>query len=613
VVGVILLFSILILRLYSSPSYDITKTYSSFIFFSSWIASKLTGVYKNLGRHFENIISIPDLLSTPEPLLIFKRQPRLFPGTMAEESLSASDRSHSSDENIRETRHTHTHHGSATRHLHTPSVPRDASAQVLSTALNGANESISGEESRPKRSLLSPEHNDVPIPRSVPTGNGQPRKAPTVSRSSSADSARNLIKEGKIKENRAKAEAAINAFGDGQKSAANDLAEIARTHGIHPSLRCKAWPILLETHPFARKEAAKNLTTCPSPISEEESLTDIPIKRIRGEISRYHRRKKHQPGGRIGTPPPSGSPRPDSRASTSTSGTNSLVTDPELLDQLALDTAIEFAIITYLEAHPQVPYTPGMVFVAFTLSEWIYESPNFSLDRSDGEYLDAPCPALTVGFEQMMTILTWYPATTIAKLRHKPDTAEEELDEVISRRISHFLSVFRKLLPELDSYFDEEEANGFGEEWVRNWIQWWCARELQSKDKARLWDLYLGYRSSTSRMQNNAACTPDDSSVSIDMSDGDGEDEAPPRDSSMPTDTYSPFDWHPYVCLALLKCCKDAVEELELSEIRTLLSRLPEFGNMDAIISVAARMRTELRILGEKEDEEAARRAVSLR
>ena len=49
--------------------------------------------------------------------------------------------------------------------------------------------------------------------------------------------------------------------------------------------------------------------------------------------------------------------------------------------------------------------------------------------------------------------------------------------------------------------------------------------------------------------------------------------------SRAPSDTYfaspDPLDFHPYVCLAILTTCKESLEELDQSEVRSMLLSLP--------------------------------------
>lgn len=96
-------------------------------------------------------------------------------------------------------------------------------------------------------------------------------------------------------------------------------------------------------------------------------------------------------------------------------------------------------------------------------------------------------------------------------------------------RISTFLTLFRTTLPELYAYFDEEEVDviGLASAWLRHLL----AAEMRIEDLMRLWDTYF----------------------------------------AMPDF----LDLHTYVCLAILTNCKDALEELDQSEAKSMLSSLP--------------------------------------
>ena len=52
------------------------------------------------------------------------------------------------------------------------------------------------------------------------------------------------------------------------------------------------------------------------------------------------------------------------------------------------------------------------------------------------------------------------------------------------------------------------------------------------------------------------------------------------------------LDFHLFVCLAILYCTKDILEDLEQSEIRALLLRLP-YLDIDQIIAEASRFQYE--------------------
>ncbi|KAH0538210.1 hypothetical protein FGG08_005179 [Glutinoglossum americanum] len=511
------------------------------------------------------------------------------------------------DKERRQKRHTHTHNGAPTCCIHSPSTSPDASAQVLNSLINGikSQKESSGDPSH-HSSLFTDSSGTCVLNNAEPAKEkdeqGKSRKTTIIRRpfprSNGTDTTLILSAAEKEASLRNKITEAVRSFTNGNKNAASTLAEIARTSGIPASLRQSVWPMLLETHPLVRAEAAGNA----APLRQSGSTPEIPTKRIRAELSRYHRRRKGIPNTRHPSPPRSRSPGIESPGSVPT--TESMVSPPdqEALDQAALDSAVEDAVVAYLESRGSAKYSPGMVYVCLTLSDWVFVPPSVSNDQENQS------AGLAKAFEQMMAVILWSSPQVPTRTGNM-----QLLDGVLTRRISHFLTIFRKLLPELAAYFDEEEANGFGEEWVHNWIQWWCSRELSKDDKARLWDFYLGYRPTPRRPLLPTPAGSDDEDVHIDSSDGDGEDEAPPRlvlpgnVNSGAVEAYTPADWHPFVCLALLRACKDALEELELSEIRTLLTRLPRI-NMDAILREAGKMRKELREVSDREDEEALRR-----
>ncbi|KAH0555902.1 hypothetical protein GP486_006155 [Trichoglossum hirsutum] len=509
-------------------------------------------------------------------------------------------------------RHTHTHNGAPTCCVYTPSISSDASAQVLSSLINGikSQKESNGDHGccRPTRAEASSAREPYSTGSAKQPGEpGKPRKATIIRRSfPSSNGTDTLSAAEKETALRDRITEAVNSFTRGNRDAANTLAEIARTCGIPASLRESVWPILLETHPLVRAETAGKAVSIGTavPLRQAELTREVPTKRIRAELSRYHRRRKNIPNTRHPSPPRSRSPGIESPASFSTPTSTVSPPDQETLDQAVLDSAVEDAIVAYLENHGSVQYSPGMVYVCLTLSDWLFIPPSISNNQENQSAV------LIKTFEQMMTIMLWSPPQVLPKSGNR-----QLLEGVLTRRISHFLTIFRKLMPELAAYFDEEEANGFGEEWVLSWIQWWCSRELPKDNKARLWDFYLGYRPTPRRplIPTSTASGGDDADVHIDSSDGDGEDEPPPRpvlpgnvNGSAP-EAFTPADWHPFVCLALLRACKDALEELELSEIRTLLTRLPRI-NMDAILREAGKMRKELREMNVREDEEALRR-----
>ncbi|KAJ2467032.1 hypothetical protein EV174_006454 [Coemansia sp. RSA 2320] len=102
-------------------------------------------------------------------------------------------------------------------------------------------------------------------------------------------------------------------------------------------------------------------------------------------------------------------------------------------------------------------------------------------------------------------------------------------------------------MPELYDYFEEEELD-VGE-WASSWLRFLLAKELPIHSVLDLWDVYFA--------------TPD----------------------------Y--VDFHPFVCLAILRHLKDSLEDLEQSEIRSMLLRLPKMS-ISRIVGQAYNIRSEI-------------------
>lgn len=117
----------------------------------------------------------------------------------------------------------------------------------------------------------------------------------------------------------------------------------------------------------------------------------------------------------------------------------------------------------------------------------------------------------------------------------------------ISERVASFITLFRTALPDLYNYFEEEEVEI--QEWATSWLQNVLAREMRLDDLIRLWDTYFSLREGM-------------------------------------------FDLHRFVCLAVLVYLKESLEDMEQSEIRTLLMRLPPL-DVDRIINDAFNLRHE--------------------
>jgi len=117
----------------------------------------------------------------------------------------------------------------------------------------------------------------------------------------------------------------------------------------------------------------------------------------------------------------------------------------------------------------------------------------------------------------------------------------------LSQRLAQFHLQFRSLLPELHHHFEEEEIEF--REWATAWFQNLLSKELPIDCVLRLWDAYFS------------------------SSEG--------------------LELHLYVGLAVLKFCQGSMDELEHSEIRAHLLRIPNL-DMDQIISLAYSLRDEV-------------------
>ncbi|RKO92375.1 rab-GTPase-TBC domain-containing protein, partial [Blyttiomyces helicus] len=167
----------------------------------------------------------------------------------------------------------------------------------------------------------------------------------------------------------------------------------------------------------------------------------------------------------------------------------------ESRSRAGLEGTLEKVVATFLAQHADVDYSPALVILCGPFA--------FAMSMECDVYY---C------FERLMSQLDDHFAT-----------------HDINERMSNFLMLFRTLLPDLYSHFEEEEVDF--KAWAQSWLTNLLAKELPLDCLLRLWDTYFS--------------TPDGLTL------------------------------HVYVCLAMLSYCKDSLEELEQSEINSMLARLP--------------------------------------
>ncbi|KDE07099.1 hypothetical protein MVLG_02669 [Microbotryum lychnidis-dioicae p1A1 Lamole] len=111
-------------------------------------------------------------------------------------------------------------------------------------------------------------------------------------------------------------------------------------------------------------------------------------------------------------------------------------------------------------------------------------------------------------------------------------------------RLTFFMTIFRQFLPDLFSYFEEEAVDT--RELAAAWLESLFSREMPIGMLMRVWDVYFSIQ--------------------------------------------DPMEFHPFVCLAILTTCKDALEELDQSEVRSMLLSLPVM-DVDRLVVEAHNLR----------------------
>ncbi|KAF5097835.1 hypothetical protein D0Z00_002272 [Geotrichum galactomycetum] len=362
--------------------------------------------------------------------------------------------------------------------------------------------------------------------------------------------------------------------------------------------------------------------------------------------------------------------------------------------------AIENALVAFLKKWGHItPYEPGMVYLAFSLADWVdpvcrmedkYQllrgthqsasnttesqasSPDLSpaddqqsqsqqlpaapSPSSSGSATPTPVDSYTPLTLRSLSFTLPYQFSTVFEhlllvVFHTPKSEQNgprgPCDSSTTDRISFFLSVVRRLLPDLSKHFDEEDilSSIGGDEWLLWWIKWIGAKVWDRKDRARIWDMYFGWRpisaspefdlpkaaraNAKKRRDEYARTHPkapenetnelfdEENERSIRMDNmvldlqelelelgpdpfwsanitGE-EDEEPHRhdgdDVTMddnqvlsPTTTIEPLLEHLFVCIVLLKSKALTLLELDQSEIRGCLGRLYRSNDIESII-----------------------------
>ncbi|QFZ30247.1 putative oxidant-induced cell-cycle arrest protein [Clavispora lusitaniae] len=424
------------------------------------------------------------------------------------------------------------------------------------------------------------------------------------------------------------------------------LALIARQKGLPPFLRFKIWPILLRSHPFVvnpfLQPDAVEKERPPSDGESEDPDAQLQ-RRIRKDLRRYLHRITY-----------SSAEEPLSQ------------TESQMFD--ILEKAVHKFVLKWGRI---IKYDPALTWMALGVAEWFPPIPNThwvllgrdvtssthtcigSVFEGYESFIDS-APGLSeflqsmvqeeVGmrfhevYERLALVLLHSPES--ANKRDKPGNSVKINKSTlpvsggtIEQRVSFFIYVFQKLLPELSSYFQEEQIlNKFGsndDEWLIWWLKY-CGSKVWSRvDRGRIWDLMLGWRMQSKKSEADRNYYADKLNISSELLDKLGPDsfwsvdyveeerlikedsfkdlindlhidscsnqsssssgDSSPvlssssratstgyeRDQQIPFARIDPHIELLFVSLALLKAKENTLVELDQHEIRTFLSHLP--------------------------------------
>lgn len=435
------------------------------------------------------------------------------------------------------------------------------------------------------------------------------------------------------------------------------LALIARRRGLPPKLRQYAWPLLLASHPYVQSPNLEGHPYAPMPTSRE---MQVPIKKIEKEVQRFLQKRDRTQHSASTT------------STTVSSSANSIKSGQSTTDKHRQEVlhalnekrgkAVVAAIAAFLEKYGHIiPYERIMVDLAFALADWVdpvcrledlatlYDGTSTCTpDVSSIQSEDATTPSATTNsggvneslatnfsFQSLSFTLPYSFTTVFEHLMHVVFHAPKDKRKfgntagVATNRISYLLTGLRQMLPELADHFDEEDicvssaSMDSGDEWLVWWNNWLGVRGWDRTDRARVWDIYFGWRPSSSDVlvdmesktnvgnghQKQQSQTfysmPYDSHdfeisdnvLSLDMDEleqelgpdpfwspnvvDDDDDDSAHTSVRIPS---SPLIDHIFICIAILKSRARLLLELDQSEIRSALGRLDQCKNIENVI-----------------------------
>lgn len=296
-----------------------------------------------------------------------------------------------------------------------------------------------------------------------------------------------------------------------QKNDHGALALVARTTGIPPQLRHVVWPVLLKYHPMVISPGIMTntliLVNDKYEYHRETRSADEIERHVMHDLNKYFHRWNNS-------------------GNTSGTGHNTPVQpdSPNMPpDELhAMDT-LKRCIMNFLSKWDRLfKYESGLAWIAVGLAEWLplkrgHENlvlrgrRHPSLVRLYKEYplppeISSSLPPTEFDFDQiferLMLVMLHSPDISMAKkLAQRESNSNSSYYPVVSGgdlsfRSQVFFKVFSTILPELYQPFTDEETMHPSKK--INWLYWWLkcsgARVLHKQDRARLWDILLGWR-----------------------------------------------------------------------------------------------------------------------
>lgn len=423
------------------------------------------------------------------------------------------------------------------------------------------------------------------------------------------------------------------------------LALIARQKGLPPFLRYKIWPILLKYHPYVINPSIqpdvskKDDNSENEPINKEELLAKIEkdlkkyLTRLKytqqikdlnenelkifevlkdsifkflvkwGKIIKYDSSFSWIALGLaewfppipdtywvlVGRDLPSKSSKPSLNSNSSSSTISETFEQPTVIKDLFLDYSNYIENLNLSDEESSESFDNGSVF-----------SENYLIDND----LTENKMKFYEVFERLVLVLLHCPQNKLKQDNKKYETLSNEKflnlpkhGGSIEERVTFFIYLLRKLLPELSNYFNEEQIlNKFGandDEWLIWWLKY-CGSKVWSRlDRGKIWDNLLGfkfkskgknYNESVLHLNNHLlskigtdnfwtldSCGNNSSTSLINLSQLTINNE----DDDIPFPKMNPHIQLIFIALALLKCRENVLSELDQHEIRQYLSRLP--------------------------------------